>query len=90
MNTASNFAKKTGDFISLSAPDLRVIALAYQLEVERNGTANIKAAPIQPTVCLFCHYSQYSHQMHDSFKLVQLSTPAASSAKLGWRLQFFA
>lgn len=61
---ASNFAKKTGDFISLSAPDLRVIALAYQLEVERNGTANIKAAPIQPT-------------------LVPLSTPAASSAKLG-------
>lgn len=32
-----SFAKKTGDFFSLSNTDLKVIALAVRLERERNG-----------------------------------------------------
>ena len=31
MKKVSNFAKTTGDFISLSKPDLEIIALAYDL-----------------------------------------------------------
>ena len=46
--TVVSFAKKTGDYRSLSVTDLRVMALTYMLEVERNGTANIRAAPRMP------------------------------------------
>ena len=52
--TVVNFAKKTGDFVSLSAADLRVLALAYMLEVEHNGAVNIKAEPVTPTACCGC------------------------------------
>lgn len=33
----TEFAKKTGDFAVLSAPDIQVLSLAYELECERNG-----------------------------------------------------
>lgn len=36
------FTKASGDYTSLSVADLRVIALAYMLEVERNGTKFLK------------------------------------------------
>lgn len=41
----SDFARKTGDYRSLSAVDLKVMALAYQLEKEHVGTDHIKSAP---------------------------------------------
>ncbi|KAF2497145.1 D-site 20S pre-rRNA nuclease [Lophium mytilinum] len=33
----AQFAKKTGDFAVLSRPDLEILALAYELECEKNG-----------------------------------------------------
>uniref|UniRef100_A0A1X7SMD8 Ribonuclease PIN domain-containing protein n=1 Tax=Amphimedon queenslandica TaxID=400682 RepID=A0A1X7SMD8_AMPQE len=45
----TDFSKKTGDYQSLSAVDLRLIALTYQLEKERGpqrGT-NLRTDPIQ-------------------------------------------
>ncbi|CAB4490799.1 unnamed protein product [Rhizophagus irregularis] len=42
-----NFSKKTGDFASLSAVDLRVLALTYMLEVETNGTKRLKKEPVK-------------------------------------------
>lgn len=33
----TEFAKKTGDFAVLSAPDIQVLSLAYEVECERNG-----------------------------------------------------
>ncbi|RIA82016.1 Nin one binding Zn-ribbon like-domain-containing protein [Glomus cerebriforme] len=42
-----NFSKKTGDFTSLSAVDLRVIALTYMLEVEANGTGRLRKEPVK-------------------------------------------
>lgn len=40
------FSKKTGDFPSLSLPDLRVLALAYTIEQETKGTVeHIKTTP---------------------------------------------
>jgi RNA-binding protein NOB1 len=42
-----NFSKKTGDFASLSMPDLRVIALTYTIEERRNGLENIRTEPIK-------------------------------------------
>lgn len=40
-----DFAKKTGDFTSLSRTDLRVIALAVRLEKERNGGLVLRSEP---------------------------------------------
>ncbi|XP_035738873.1 RNA-binding protein NOB1-like [Vespa mandarinia] len=42
----TEFAKKTGDYTSLSATDIKVIALTYQLEKEKVGTEHLKEAPI--------------------------------------------
>lgn len=41
----TEFAKKTGDYPSLSATDIKVIALTYQLEREKVGIQHLKTAP---------------------------------------------
>ena len=40
--SVTDFSKQTGDYASLSAVDLRVLALTYQLEKEHVGTEHIK------------------------------------------------
>lgn len=40
------FAKKTGDYLSLSSADLKVIALTYQLECELVGKDHLRNEPI--------------------------------------------
>lgn len=40
------FAKKTGDYLSLSSADIKVIALTYQLEKELMGTAHLRSDPV--------------------------------------------
>ena len=47
----SEFAKKTGDFKSLSAVDLRILGLTYQLEKEFCDAGHIKNEPYKK-VCL--------------------------------------
>ena len=46
--TVTAFAKKTGDYASLSPVDLKVIALTYQLECESraDGGANLRKEPV--------------------------------------------
>ena len=39
------FAKLTGDIAVLSQADIRVLALTYALEVEKNGTRRLREAP---------------------------------------------
>lgn len=41
----TEFSKKSGDYTSLSATDIKVIALTYQLEKEKVGTIHLKDAP---------------------------------------------
>ncbi|XP_051159958.1 RNA-binding protein NOB1 [Leptopilina boulardi] len=41
----TEFAKKTGDYPSLSATDIKVIALTYQYEKEKIGTEHLKTTP---------------------------------------------
>ncbi|XP_034952378.1 RNA-binding protein NOB1 [Chelonus insularis] len=41
----TEFAKKTGDYTSLSATDIKVIALTYQLEKEKVGIEHLKDSP---------------------------------------------
>ncbi|KAF9187060.1 Nin1 binding protein [Haplosporangium sp. Z 767] len=42
------FARKTGDYAVLSATDLRVLALTYQLEFEACGMKRIRTEPVRP------------------------------------------
>ncbi|KAG0300218.1 Nin1 binding protein [Dissophora globulifera] len=42
------FSRKTGDYAVLSATDLRVLALTYQLELEKCGMKRIRAEPVRP------------------------------------------
>ncbi|KAJ8961217.1 hypothetical protein NQ318_008900 [Aromia moschata] len=42
----TEFAKKTGDYPSLSATDIKVMALTYQLEKEKNGTSHLRLEPL--------------------------------------------
>ncbi|KAG6798161.1 RNA-binding protein NOB1 [Apis mellifera caucasica] len=44
----TEFAKKTGDYISLSATDIKIIALTYQLEKEKVGINHLRTEPIIP------------------------------------------
>lgn len=47
----TEFAKKTGDYTSLSATDIKVMALTYQLEKEKVGSEHLKNEPsMQKTV----------------------------------------
>uniref|UniRef100_A0A452GSQ4 RNA-binding protein NOB1 n=1 Tax=Gopherus agassizii TaxID=38772 RepID=A0A452GSQ4_9SAUR len=54
----TEFSKKTGDYPSLSATDLQVLALTYQLEAETVGVAHLKTEPekkskhLEEDVCL--------------------------------------
>ncbi|XP_056134436.1 RNA-binding protein NOB1 [Lampris incognitus] len=41
----TEFSKKTGDYSSLSATDIKVLALTYQLEKEHVGTDHLKKEP---------------------------------------------
>ncbi|XP_018405683.1 PREDICTED: RNA-binding protein NOB1 [Cyphomyrmex costatus] len=41
----TEFSKKSGDYTSLSATDIKVIALTYQLEKEKVGTIHLKNSP---------------------------------------------
>lgn len=65
--SVTEFSKKTGDYPSLSATDIKVLALTYQLELEQVGSHHLRKepevkvllphtcrqfAPHSPTLCL--------------------------------------
>ena len=45
LQRVSAFAQQTGDAYTLSLEDVRLLAVAYTLEEELNGTAHLRAAP---------------------------------------------
>lgn len=47
INKVSAFAKLTGDYAVLSANDIHIVALAYELEVEANGDLHLRLFPGQ-------------------------------------------
>jgi len=42
----TEFSKKTGDYPTLSATDVKVMALTYQLEKEKNGVEHLRTEPV--------------------------------------------
>jgi len=51
----SEFARKTGDYASLSLVDISVIAVAYDLEVSKNGSSHLKTEPTIKKTTQFYH-----------------------------------
>ncbi|KAI9278706.1 Nin one binding Zn-ribbon like-domain-containing protein [Phascolomyces articulosus] len=47
MKAVVEFSKKTGDFASLSLPDLKVLALTYTFEARANGVNGIRKEPVR-------------------------------------------
>ncbi|XP_050310033.1 RNA-binding protein NOB1 [Anthonomus grandis grandis] len=48
IKAVTEFSKKTGDYPSLSATDIKVMALTYQLEKEKVGTEHLRTEPVLP------------------------------------------
>ena len=46
LKVVTEFAKKTGDYASLSATDLRVLAVTYDLESEKCGVVHLNSEPV--------------------------------------------
>jgi len=51
----TQFSKKTGDYPSLSATDIKVLALTYRFEKDHVGTEHLKTEPVQKSVELIDH-----------------------------------
>ncbi|KAI4137952.1 MAG: hypothetical protein LQ341_004892 [Variospora aurantia] len=47
IQTITAFARRTGDLVVLSRPDIEILALTYQLEEHKNGLSNIRTVPGQ-------------------------------------------
>lgn len=60
----TEFSKRSGDYTNLSATDIKVIALTYQLEKEKVGTTHLKDAPTIRTIA-----STEDKQSGDDLKL---------------------
>lgn len=73
------FAKKTGDYLSLSSADLKVIALTYQLERDLNGTDHLRSDPI---VAKTIASKQKPVELLDSKPLVGFYNPPTSDDDL--------
>lgn len=73
------FAKKTGDYLSLSSADLKVIALTYQLEKELIGTAHLRSEPI---VAKTIASKEKPSELLDQSPLVGFYNPPTSQADL--------
>lgn len=52
----TEFSKKTGDYPSLSATDIKVMALTYQLEKEKVGTDHLNTEPQVKREVTFSHH----------------------------------
>lgn len=62
----SEFSKKTGDYLSLSSADLKVIALTYQFEIEKFGKCHLKSEPLSKETVSTSSYNA-EEQMKTAF-----------------------
>ncbi len=46
MISVTEFSKKTGDYTSLSATDIKLIALTHQLETQHVGIDHLRKSPV--------------------------------------------
>uniref|UniRef100_A0A2A4JWH2 RNA-binding protein NOB1 n=1 Tax=Heliothis virescens TaxID=7102 RepID=A0A2A4JWH2_HELVI len=61
----TEFSKKTGDYRSLSATDIKIMALTYQLEKEKIGTDHLKTDPTMQKIVKVTGLSNYNSNDSD-------------------------
>ena len=69
IRTVSDFARKTGDLASLSAVDLRVIAVAYDMEVAMAGSSHLNMEPTIKKTTEFYHPKETREHSENDAKL---------------------
>ncbi|XP_067637123.1 RNA-binding protein NOB1 [Eurosta solidaginis] len=70
------FAKKTGDYVSLSGIDIKVIALAYELESDTVGIQHLRTEPVVSKVIAS---KDKPEEFQDSTKLAGWYNPTGDS-----------
>ena len=89
--TVTEFSKKTGDYPSLSATDIQVLALTYQLEAEFVGVSHLKQEPekVNKKDCWFhpflLFYSE-NYQMYRSRENSMMDPVSPSFSLHGYQL----
>jgi len=58
LRRVTEFSKKTGDYASLSITDLKVLAVTYDLQVEKEGSDHLKDEPVVKKTVQFYKPSQ--------------------------------
>lgn len=76
LKIVSDFAKKTGDFGTLSLTDLTVLALTYQLEKEIVGVDHLRSEPL---VAQTVYSAQKPAEMKDQFSIAGFYNPRKSN-----------
>lgn len=76
------FAKKTGDYLSLSSADIKVIALTYQLEKELMGSDHLRSDPV---IAKTIASRNKPKEMFDKKPLVGFYMPPKTTAELDER-----
>lgn len=67
------FAKRTGDYASLSGIDIKVISLAYELEIENVGSEHLRTEPV---VSRIVASKEKPEEFQDNTKLAGWYNPA--------------
>merc|ERR1719348_501637 len=62
----SDFARKTGDYASLSAVDIRVLAVTYDLVVKKLGTSHLRKEPVINKTTKFYHPKEDKEKQNKS------------------------
>ena len=87
-SSVTEFSKKTGDYRSLSAVDIRLMALAYQLEKEHVGVEHINTEPNQKVSVKLeyvCFFLLNYHIMCD-FPYLSIINNYALNQTMMWRI----
>lgn len=82
--TVTEFSKKTGDYPSLSATDIKVLALTYQLERENVGSSHLKSEPDVKVNKSNSQQQQIKHIrcQHDYFVFTEIPVGSLNSSLL--------
>jgi len=65
--SVTEFSKKTGDYASLSATDLKVLALTYMLEKVNNGVGHLRIEPVMSKTTVMTSRSDASSKTDHMF-----------------------
>ncbi|KAI4241393.1 MAG: hypothetical protein L6R40_004569 [Gallowayella cf. fulva] len=75
LQAVTDFARRTGDLVVLSKPDLLILALTFEIENRRNGLSNIRTSPGQKLTKPKSSASQRDHSGGSSSTILVDKTP---------------